>query len=170
MRTVGTVGRCLDMMCERALSRETQGSLLSKKQMVQDTIAQTWIELLQFRLQVLHASWVVDQVGGHAARAEIAGVKVATAKIYQEVLLRTIHLHGALGTSNEMPLARMLLGSITMGIADGPTEVHKITIARQILKDYEPSPTGWPSEHLPERVAEARARFAHLLEHRVGNA
>lgn len=170
MRTVGTVGRCLDMMCERVLSRETQGSLLSKKQMVQDTIAQTWIELLQFRLQVLHASWVVDQVGGRAARAEIAGVKVATAKIYQEVLLRTIHLHGALGTSNEMPLARMLLGSITMGIADGPTEVHKITIARQILKDYEPSPTGWPSEHLPERVAEARARFAHLLEHRIGNA
>jgi acyl-CoA dehydrogenase len=169
MRTVGAMARCLDMMCERALSRETKGELLSRKQSVQDMIADTWVDLLQFRLQVLHASWTVDQVGGHAARAEIAGVKVATPKMYHDVVLRTMHLHGALGVSNEMPLAGALLASVIMGIADGPTEVHKQTIARQVLKDYEPSKTGWPSEHLPERRAEARARYAHLLERNVGN-
>jgi len=169
MRSVGAIARLLDMMCERALSRETQGEQLAKKQTVQDMIATTWVELQQFRLQVLHAAWTVDQVGGHAARAEIAGVKVATPKVFREAALRAMQLHGALGTSNEMPIAQMLLHGISLGIADGPTEVHKTTIARQVLKDHEPSKTGWPSEHLPDRRAAARERFAHLLEGQVGN-
>lgn len=169
MRTVGAVARLLDMMCERALSRETQGERLSKKESVQDMIATTWVELQQFRLQVLHASWVVDRVGGAAARAEIAGVKVATPKVYRAAVERAIHLHGALGVSNEMPLAHQLIGAMALGLADGPTEVHKTTIARSVLKNHEPTKSGWPSEHLPERRAAARARFAHLLEHTVGN-
>jgi acyl-CoA dehydrogenase len=169
MRTVGAVQRLLDMMCERALSRETQGERLSRKESVQDMIASTWVELLQFRLQVLHASWVVDQVGGNAARREIAGVKVATPKVFHEAARRAVHLHGALGTSNEMPIANMLLTSIVLGIADGPTEVHKSTIARAVLKDSEPTTTGWPSEHLPARREAARARYAHLVEREVGN-
>lgn len=164
MRTVGAVGRCLDMLCERALSRTTQGELLARKQATQEKIADTWIELTQFRLQVLHAAWRVDQVGGHAARKEIAGVKVATPKVYREAVLRTMQLHGALGVSNEMPLAKMLIASVTMGIADGPTEVHKGTLAREVLKDYEPASGPWPSEHLPRRRAEAREQFAELLE------
>jgi acyl-CoA dehydrogenase len=168
MRTVGAVSRLLDMMCERALSRETQGERLSKKQSVQEMISTTWIELLQFRLQVLHAAWVVDQVGGQAARAEIAGVKVATAKVYVGAVERAIRLHGALGVSNEMSLAQQLIGAMSLGLADGPTEVHQMTIARQVLKNHEPSTTGWPSEHLPERRAAARERYAHLLEHEVG--
>lgn len=169
MRTVGAIGRCLDMMCERALSRHTRGGLLAEKQMVQGAIADTWIDLLQFRLQVLHAAWTVDQVGGQAARAEIAGVKVATPKVYHDVVLRTINLHGALGVSNEMPLARMLLNAVALGLADGSTEVHKFTIARHALKNSQPSKTGWPSEHIPIRRAAAREQFAHLLEHAVGN-
>jgi acyl-CoA dehydrogenase len=169
MRTVGAVQRLLDMMCERALSRETRGESLSKRESVKDMIASTWIELQQFRLQVLHAAWVVDRVGGSAARAEIAGVKVATPKVFHEAARRAMHLHGALGTSNEMPIANMLLMSMVLGIADGPTEVHKDTIARSVLKDYEPSINGWPSEHLPARRQAARERFAHLIEHQVGN-
>src|SRR6266542_28937 len=105
MRTVGVAGKALDMLCERALSRETQGSLLAKKQMVQDAIAESWIQLLQFRLQVLHAAWTIDQVGGHKARTEIAGVKVATPKVMHDVVYRAMHIHGALGVSNEMPFA-----------------------------------------------------------------
>lgn len=169
MRTVGAIGRCLDMMCERALSRQTRGEPLAKKQLVQEAIADTWIELLQFRLQVLHAAWTVDQVGGSAARAEIAGVKVATPKLYREVVLRTIQIHGALGISNEMPLARMLLNAVSLGLADGSTEVHKATIARRAFKNVEPTTTGWPSEHLPERRAAARERFADVIERYVGN-
>ena len=165
MRTVGAVGRCLDMLCERALSRTTQGELLARKQATQEKIADSWIELTQFRLQVLHAAWRVDQVGGHAARKEIAGVKVATPKVYREAVLRTMQLHGALGVSNEMPLASMLMASVVMGIADGPTEVHKGTLAREVLKDHRPADGAWPSEHLPDRRAAARAEFAELLEH-----
>jgi acyl-CoA dehydrogenase len=169
MRTVGAVSRCLDMLCERALSRTTQGELLARKQATQEKIADSFIELLQFKLQVLHAAWVVDQKGGHAARKEIAAVKVATPKVYREAVLRTIQLHGALGVSNEMPLTNMLMASVTMGIADGPTEVHKFTVAREVLKDYSPAEGDWPSEHLPERRAAARAEFADLLERSVSD-
>lgn len=164
MRTVGAVSRCLDMLCERALSRTTQGELLARKQATQEKIADSFIELLQFKLQVLHAAWVVDQKGGHAARKEIAAVKVATPKVYREAVLRTMQLHGALGVSNEMPLANMLMAAVTMGIADGPTEVHKFTVAREVLKEYSPAEGDWPSEHLPERRAAARAEYADLLE------
>jgi len=164
MRTVGAVGRCLDMLCERALSRTTQGELLAKKQMTQEKIADAWMELHAFRLQVLHAAWVVDQKGGRAARREIAAVKVATPRVYREAVLRTMQLHGALGVSNEMPLANMLMASVTMGIADGPTEVHKITVARDVLKSYSAAPGDWPSEHLVERRAAARAAHADLLD------
>lgn len=169
MRTVGAVSRCLDMLCERALSRTTQGELLARKQATQEKIADSFIELLQFKLQVLHAAWVVDQKGGHAARKEIAAVKVATPKVYREAVLRTMQLHGALGVSNEMPLANMLMASVTMGIADGPTEVHKFTVAREVLKEYSPAEGDWPSEHLPERRAAARADYADLLERSIAD-
>ncbi|MBL7502062.1 acyl-CoA dehydrogenase family protein [Frankia sp. CNm7] len=164
MRTVGAVARCLDMLCERALSRTTQGELLARKQLTQQKIAEAWVELTQFRLQVLHAAWCVDTHGAKAARREIAGVKVATPKVYHNAVLRTMHAHGALGISNEMPLARMLLGSVALGIADGPTEVHQATLARDVLKEHRPSEGAWPSEHLPARRQAARARYASLVE------
>jgi acyl-CoA dehydrogenase len=164
MRTVGAVGRCFDMLCERALSRTTQGELLGRKQLTQEKIADAWIELTQFRLQVLHAAWTVDRVGAQAARREIAGVKVATPKVFHDAVLRTMHLHGALGVSNEMPLAKMLLASVALGIADGPTEVHKATLARDVLKDHQAAPGEWPSEHVPDRRRAARQRLAPLLD------
>jgi acyl-CoA dehydrogenase len=155
MRTVGAVSRCLDMLCERALSRTTQGELLAAKQLTQQKIADAWIELTQFRLQVLHAAWTVDTKGAASAQREIAGVKVATPRVYHDAVLRTMQLHGALGISNEMPLSRMLLGSVALGIADGPTEVHQATVARQVLKEHKPAAGAWPTEHVPTRRAAA---------------
>jgi acyl-CoA dehydrogenase len=165
MRTIGTCQRAFDMMCQRALSRVTQGEVLAKKQMVQEAVADSYIDLEQFRLLVLQTAWKIDQVGGHKARTEIAAVKVLTPKVLHDVVYRALHVHGALGVSNEMPLAGMWAMLPVMGIADGPTEVHKVTIARQVLKRYQPYEGLWPPEHLPERRAEARKRFAHLLEH-----
>jgi acyl-CoA dehydrogenase len=72
--------------------------------------------------------------------------------------------------SNEMPFANMLLGAEALAIADGPTEVHKITLATQVLKQYEPVEGLWPSGHLPTLKAAARERYADLIEHTVGNA
>ena len=165
MRTIGMCQRAFDMMCRRALSRVTQGEVLAKKQMVQEAVADSYIDLQQFRLLVLQTAWKIDQVGGHKARTEIAAVKVLTPKVLHDIVYRALHLHGALGVSNEMPLAGMWAMLPVMGIADGPTEVHKVTIARQVLKQYEPYEGLWPPEHLPERRAAARARFADLLEH-----
>jgi acyl-CoA dehydrogenase len=164
MRTVGAVSRCLDMLCERALSRTTQGELLAAKQLTQEKIAHAWIELTQFRLQVLHAAWVVDTKGAPAAKREIAGVKVATPRVYHDAVLRTMQLHGALGISNEMPLSRMLLGAVALGIADGPTEVHQATVARQVLKEHMAAAGAWPTEHLPTRRAAAFARVGAAVE------
>ncbi len=170
MRAVGAATRAFDMMCERALSRTTQGKLLAKHQMVQEAIADSWIQLHQFRLQVMHAAWTIDQSDSKRARTEIAGVKVATPKVLMDVVYRAMHLHGSLGMSNEMPFGGMWLMGPVLGIADGPTEVHKVTVARQILKQYQPSEDPrWPQSHLPPRQREAREKFAHLLELEVGN-
>ena len=170
MRTVGMAQRCFDMMCERALSRQTQGEPLAKKQMVQDMIAESWIQLHQFRLQVLHTAWLIDSVGGHRARMEIAGVKVALPKVLNEIASRAIQIHGSIGVSNEMPLMGMVLAALSLGLADGPTEVHKVTVARQVLKGYEAHPGLFPREHLPTRLAAAREKYADLVEHCIANS
>jgi len=165
MRTVGAAQRAFDMMCERALSRHTQGEPLAQKQMVQEMIAESWIQLHQFRLQVLHAAWTIDHVGGRQARLEIAAVKVALPRVYRDVATRAIQIHGSLGMSNEMPLTSMVLGALALGLADGPTEVHKISVARRVLKQYQPHPGLFPSEHLPARRDAAKKKFADFLEH-----
>jgi acyl-CoA dehydrogenase len=167
MRTIAVCRRAFDMMCERALSRVTQGEVLAKKQMVQEKIADSYIQLEAFRLLVLQAAWKIDQGDGHKARREIAVVKVLTPQVLHDIVYRALHIHGSLGTSNEMPLMGMWSMMPVMGIADGPTEVHKVTIARQILKEYQPSEGLFPSAHLPPRQEAARKRFADLLEHEV---
>ncbi len=169
MRTVGMCQRAFDMMCERVLSRETKGELLADKQMVQSAVADSYVELQQFRLLVLHTAWLIDQTDTSRARTQIAAVKGATPKILHDGVYRSMHIHGALGVSNELPLARMWMAAPVMGIADGPTEVHKVTIARRVLRDYKPSDGLFPSEHLPARRAAAREKFADVLEHEVGN-
>jgi acyl-CoA dehydrogenase len=171
MRTVGMCKRAFDMMCERALSRTTQGEVLARKQMVQEQIADSWIQLQQFRLQVLYAAWVLDTQGGASAagRTAIAGVKVAMADTLHDIVYRSMHLHGSLGVSNELPLGGMLVAAMALGLADGPSEVHKVTIARQVLKQYKPAEGLFPTEHLPDRRAQARKRFGHLLDLEVGN-
>ena len=169
MRTVGQCQRAFDMMCERALSRETQGTRLSEKQSVQNDIADSWLELLQFRLLVLHTAWLIDRGAKQQARTQIAAVKVATPKILHDVVWRAMHLHGALGVSNEMPFGGMWLTAAIMSVVDGPSEVHRITIAKRVLRDYKPSEGLFPSEHLPTRLEAAQAKFAEILELEVGD-
>ena len=170
MRSVGTAQRALDMMCERVLSRETKGTLIAEKQSIQHWIADSWVQIQQFRLQVLHCAWLIDTVGDYAkVRQHIAGVKVATPKVLIDVVYRAMHAHGSLGVSNLMPLAHMWMSGPVMGIADGPTEVHKDTIAKQVLKGYKPSEGLYPSMHLPTRIEAARARIEARLEHEIAN-
>jgi len=165
MRTVGQCQRALDMICERALSRRTQGTLLADKQSVQHMIAASRIELEQFRLLVLNTAWVIDNANGDpsAARAHIAMVKVAMARVYHDIVQRALHIHGSLGTTLEMPLAHMWMNVPGLALADGPTEVHKNTVAKLLLRQYRRSEGLFPSEHLPPKIAAARARYADNL-------
>ncbi|MFC5753716.1 acyl-CoA dehydrogenase family protein [Actinomadura rugatobispora] len=170
MRTIAQVRKAFDMMCERAVSRQTRFGPLSKLQMTREKIADSWIEIEQFRLLVLRTAWLIDKHQDYRkVRKDIAAVKAAMPKVFHDVVQRAMHLHGALGVSGEMPFTGMLLGAQSMAIADGPTEVHKITVARQILRDYEPVEGLWPSGHLPTRREAARARYADALERAVGN-
>ena len=170
MRTIGLATKALDMMCERALSRETQGSLLADKQFVQGYIADSYAQLVQFRLFVLYTAWTIDKHNDYRkVRKDIAAVKVVMPAVLHDIAQRALQVHGALGVSNEMPFARMLIGASVMGLADGPTEVHKVTVARQVLRGYSASDDLWPTEHLPKKIAAARVKFAEHLEHEVGN-
>ncbi len=170
MRTIGLAQQALDMMCERALSRTTQGSLLADKQFVQGYIADSYIQLKQFRLMVIYTAWLIDKHNNYQkVRKDIAAIKVAMPAVLHDIATRAMQVHGALGTTNEMPFFRMILGAGVMGLADGPTEVHKITVAKQVLRDYRPSDDLWPTQHLPKREAAAREKFAAYLEAEVGN-
>lgn len=164
MRTIGEARRALDMMCERAVSRVTQGELLAKKQMVQEKIADSWIELEQFRLLVLRTAWLIDRHNDYKlVRKDIAAVKAAMPKVLHDIASRALHVHGSLGLSNEMPFAQQVLASYFLALADGPTEVHKVTLAREVLGMYKASTDVFPSYHLPRVEAEAQAKYAELL-------
>ena len=168
MRTIGLAGKAFDMMCERALSRHTQGTVLADKQFAQGHIADSWAQLTQFRLAVLHTAWKIDKYNDYRrVRKDIAMVKVLLPGVLHDIAHRAIQVHGALGVSGDMPLFRMLLGASVLGIADGPTEVHKVTVARQVLRDHKASDDLWPTGYLPKRVAAARAKYAEFLQPEV---
>jgi acyl-CoA dehydrogenase len=171
MRTVAVCQRSLDLLCERVLSRETQGSLLARKEFVQGDIADSYAELQQFRLLVLYTAWQIDNTKDYAkVRKDIAAIKALTPKVVHDAVWRSMHAHGALGVSNEMPFAGMWWMGPIMSVVDGPTEVHKITVAREVLKDYEPAPGLWPTAHLPAKRMEAKQKLADYLEHVVANS
>ncbi|KAA8968952.1 acyl-CoA dehydrogenase family protein [Mycobacterium sp.] len=168
MRTIALARRAFDMMCERAVSRQTRFGRLADLQMTQEKIADSWIQIEQFRLLVLRTAWLIDKHHDYQkVRRDIAAVKVAMPQVLHDVVQRAMHLHGALGVSNEMPFVKMMVAAESLGIADGATELHKMTVARRTLREYQPVSTLFPSQHLPTRRAEARARLAERLEHAV---
>jgi acyl-CoA dehydrogenase len=170
MRTIGMAQNAIDMMCERVLSRETAGGPLADKQFVQGYIADSYAQLVQFRLFVLYTAWEIDKYNDYKrVRKDIATAKVVMPTVLHDIAWRAMQVHGALGTTNEMPFFNMIHAAGVMGLADGPTEVHKITVARQVLRDYRPSDGLWPTEWIPSRLEAARAKFAEYLEHEVGN-
>ena len=140
-------------------------SLLARKQFIQGDIADSYAELQQFRLLVLYTAWEIDQVKDYRrTRKNIAAIKALTPKVMHDAVWRSMHAHGALGVSNEMPFMGMVTSSFVMGIADGPTEVHKVTVAKQILKDYTPSNELFPTYHLPRQREMAQERYADDLK------
>jgi acyl-CoA dehydrogenase len=163
MRWLGQASRAFDMMCERATYRYAHGSVLAEKQTIQNWIADSAAEMQAARLMTLHAAWVMDTQGVAAARTDIAMIKYFGAKVLHDVIDRALQTHGSLGYSTDLPLEGMYRMARAARIYDGPDEVHRQTVARQILKGYEAPADRVPSEHVPTRQAAAREKFARLL-------
>jgi acyl-CoA dehydrogenase len=136
MRAIGAAERAFALMCRRANDRETRGEPLAHKQLVQDWVARSRIEIDTARLSVLHAAWKIDTVGKKAARQEIAQIKVQVAEMLNAVVDRAIQVHGALGLSDDTPLAALYRGARALRFGDGPDEVHKLAIARRELARF----------------------------------
>ena len=164
MRSVGKCRRAIDMMLERAVSRRTRGRKLGDHQMVQAKIADSLIELEQFRLLVLKTAWLIDEIEGGrlphgAARNHIGMCKVAMAAVWMNVIGRALEIHGSLGISLDLPLANWFGGGMGLAFADGPTDVHKSQLARAYLAKATPVDGLFPSEHIPTRTAAALVRY-----------
>jgi len=136
MRAIGSCERAIEMMCRRANEREAFGGKLAEKQFVQDFVAKSRIETEQARLLTLMAAWRMDKYGKKEARREISMIKVVAANVVMDVLDRAIQVHGALGMSDDTPLAGMWRFSRMLKVADGPDEVHKMVIARRELNHW----------------------------------
>jgi acyl-CoA dehydrogenase len=136
MNSIGQMWRAFDLMVERSLSREVHGGVLKDKQFIQGFIAESYIDIQAARLMTIHAAEKSDN-GLEGARTDISAIKVFVPAAYSRVVDRAIQVWGAAGVSNDLPLAGMYLGARTLRLADGPDEVHKILIAKNVLGRYE---------------------------------
>jgi acyl-CoA dehydrogenase len=138
MRAIGAAERALEAMCARAVSRVTFGQPIAMRGNVQDWIAESRIEIEMARLLTLKAAWMMDTVGNRHARTEISAIKVAAPNVALKVLDRAIQVHGGAGVSQDFSLASAYAHLRTLRLADGPDEVHKLSIARRELAPYIP--------------------------------
>ena len=137
MRAVGAAERALELMCRRASERVTFGQPVASRSNIQDWIAESRIDIEMVRLLTMKTAWLMDTVGNRHARTEIAAIKVAAPNIALRVIDRAIQVHGGGGVSDDFPLASLYAHMRTLRLADGPDEVHKMTIARRELRPYQ---------------------------------
>jgi acyl-CoA dehydrogenase len=135
MRSIGAAQYALELMCQRAASRIAFGKPLAEQGMIQDWIARSQMEIEQARLLTLKAAWMMDTVGKKAAQKEIAMIKVVAADLMTNVVNRAIQVFGGAGMSDDFPLAAMFAHGRTIHIVDGPDEVHKRSLARQVIRE-----------------------------------
>ncbi|MBW2316462.1 MAG: acyl-CoA dehydrogenase family protein [Deltaproteobacteria bacterium] len=135
MNSVGQMWRAFDLMVERASSREVHGGLLREKQFIQGFIADSYIDIQASRLMTIHCAEQMES--GADARTEISAIKISVPEAYTRVVDRAIQVWGAAGVTDDLPLAAMYQGARTLRLADGPDEVHKILIAKNVLKQYQ---------------------------------
>jgi acyl-CoA dehydrogenase len=164
MRWLGVARRAFDMLCERSLYRESHGKTLSQHQTIQNWIADSEAEMTAARLMTLHAAWKMDTEGVASARKDIALIKFYGAKVLHDVVDRALQAHGALGYSTDLPLEAMYRFARAARIYDGPDEVHRASVARQVLRGYEAPADGVPTERIPTRREAARLQFADVLQ------
>ena len=134
MRAIGVSQRALEMMCQRATTRVAFGKPLAEQGMIQEWIAQSYLEIEQARLLTLKAAWMIDNLGKKAAQDEIAMIKIVAPEVNTTVVNRAMQVFGAAGLSDDFPLAFMWAHGRTLHIVDGPDEVHKRSLARSVIR------------------------------------
>jgi len=134
MNSIGQMWRAFDLMVERATMREVHGGKLETKQFIQGFIADSYIDIQAARLMTIHCAERMD--GGGDARTDISAIKIFVPAAYERVVDRAIQVWGAAGVSGDLPLAAMYQGARTLRLADGPDEVHRILVAKNVLKRY----------------------------------
>jgi len=164
MRWIGVAQRAFELMLARALERETRGQRLADLQTIQNWIADSAAEIHGFRLMTLQAAWLMDR--GADARAEISMIKFVGARVLHDVLDRAIQVHGALGFSQDSPLESWYREARAARIYDGPDEVHRMVVARQVIRHFAPKSDVRPqiSDVVSNRAVEADATtLAHTI-------
>ncbi len=136
MRSIGAAQRALELMCQRATSRIAFGKPLSEQGVIQEWIAQSYLEIEQARLLTLKAAWMIDTLGKKAAQNEIAMIKIAAPEVFTTVVNRAMQVFGGAGLSDDFPLAAMWAHGRTIHIVDGPDEVHKRALAKSVLRQF----------------------------------
>jgi acyl-CoA dehydrogenase len=132
MRWIGTAQRALDLAAGRSLERVTFGEPLAERQTVQNWLADSAIDLYACRLMVLHAAYLIER--GDDFRQEVSMAKVFVSEALGRVVDRALQLHGALGYSSDLPLERFYRDARAARIYDGPSEIHRMVIARNLLR------------------------------------
>jgi hypothetical protein len=132
--------RAFEIMCNYSLKREAFGSTLAEKQTVQNWIADSAAEIQAARLLTMHAAYKIDQ--GDEARVEISIIKFWGARVLHDVIDRAIQVHGARGVSGDTPLESMYRQARAARIYDGPDEVHRMVVARRILREFSQATPG----------------------------
>ena len=136
MNSIGSMWRAFDLMVDRALKREVHGGeKLADKQFIQGFIADSYIDIQAARLMTIHCAEKMES--GADPRTDISAIKIFVPEMMHRVVDRAIQVYGAAGVSGDLPLAGMYLGARTLRIADGPDEVHKILIAKNVLRRYQ---------------------------------
>jgi len=138
MRWMGICNRVFDLMCKRASQRiiAQDGRTLATQQIIQAWIAECAAEIQAARLMTLHTGWMIETQGAKEAREEISLIKFFCAGVLQKVVDRALQVHGALGMTDDTVIAQFYRSERAARIYDGPDEVHKMTVARRILRGY----------------------------------
>jgi acyl-CoA dehydrogenase len=134
MNSIGQMWRAFDLMCERIITREVHGGTLETKQFMQGFVADSYIDIQSARLMTIHCAEKIEKAAD--PRTDISAIKIFVPAAFERVVDRAIQVWGAAGVSGDLPLAGMYQGARTLRIADGPDEVHKILIAKNVLRSY----------------------------------
>jgi acyl-CoA dehydrogenase len=136
MRLIGMAERALRLMCVRAADRVAFGKPLAQQGVVQEKIASARVAIEQARLLVLKTAWLMDTVGNRGAHTEIQAIKIAVPSMVQQVVDDAIQVHGGAGVSADTPLAELWVAARTLRLADGPDEVHRMSLARREIRRH----------------------------------